>query len=312
MRYIYLSLLLALAACGGGGETTPPPQTEVLPPAPSLYTTAPNISTCSAGALKSAEKQRALDAFNAIRDMHGLPPVVYDNAADAEMAAAALIMAANKTTNHAPGVSALCYSASGFSGAQNSNLFFSSTVGDTQNIDSSFPIRAFVQDSGVSNLRDRRRLLDPFLGSTAFARVDGTSGTSNVMGAALKVIGGTPADLSLSTVNHVAFPEGNYPSLLVDKSWFLSFSVLADKMVKANNNGSYVDFSASTIEVTNSAMALMPVTAISFNYDNYGLPNHLQWKVSGLQDNMAYMVKVNNVVVNGAAQNFSYSFTLTP
>lgn len=305
MRVIPFCLLLALGACGGGAEIGEPDNG-------SIYSAEPNVAECNAGSLKTSEKQKALDKLNQIRALHGLPGVDYDTSADAEVAAAALMMVANNALTHAPQTTDPCYSSTGLAGAQTSNLYMMSG-NNTLSTDSGMPVEAFLTDSGVSSLGHRRWLLDPFLASTAFGRVDGTPQVSSTkaMAAALKVIGGGAANLTGTTFDYVAFPAGNYPSSLVDKSWFLSFSVVADRLVKANNNGSHVDYSEANVEMFDGALNSMTVSSVSANYENYGLPNHLQWKVSGLANNTLYTVKINNVRVDNVLMGYQYTFTLT-
>lgn len=305
MRVLPFCLLLALGACGGGVEIGGPDDG-------SIYSVEPNVADCSAGTLKTAEKQKALDALNQIRTLHGLPAVDYDTSADGEVSAAALMMVANNELTHTPQTTDPCYSGAGLAGAQTSNLYIMSSS-DTLSTDSSVPVYAFLTDNDVSSLGHRRWLLDPFLASTAFGRVDGTphGGSGKVMAAALKVIGDDTASLAGTSVNYVAYPSGNYPASLVDKSWFLSFSVFADRLVKANNNGSHIDYSIATIEMWDSAFNSMSVNSASYNYENYGLPNHLQWKVSGLANNTQYTVRIDNVKVNNVFRRYQYTFTLT-
>jgi hypothetical protein len=53
------------------------------------------------------------------------------------------------------------------------------------------------------------------------------------------------------------------------------------------------------------------VSDISANYEGYGVPNHLQWKVAGLKTGVTYTVKIAGVSVNGTARSYEYTFTLS-
>lgn len=308
-RISTLAAVLLLTACGGGGSATPP--VEPPPPAAGPYTVAPDVAACQAGSLKDTERQAALARLNQIRARHGLPSVTYDSTSDAAVTAAALIMVANKTLTHSPTADMNCYSAAGNTGASTSNLYLRSG-GSTLGVASTVPVDAFLTDDGVPSLGHRRWVLDPFLAKTAFGRVDGSAdGSTMTMAAALKVIGGPAANLAGTSVDHVAYPEGDYPASLVKADWYLSFSVLADPLVRGNNGSSHVDFSNATIEVDNG-LTTLPVTSVSYNYDGYGLPNILQWKVTGLASNTQYQVRIAPVLVNGEMRSYQYTFRLVP
>jgi len=52
----------------------------------------------------------------------------------------------------------------------------------------------------------------------------------------------------------------------------------------------------------------MTVSKVSFDNVGYGLPNNLQWAVSGLRSGTIYDVAITNVVVSGQTRNYSYYF----
>ena len=56
-----------------------------------LYAEEPDLDTCGAGRLTQAAKDRALEAMNQIRALHGLGPVQYSRRYDQQVQAAALI-----------------------------------------------------------------------------------------------------------------------------------------------------------------------------------------------------------------------------
>lgn len=254
-----------------------------------------------------------LAKLNAVRARHGLLPVTYDSSEDGPAAEAAMYMVANKALTHTPDTSGLCYTANAARLAGSSNLdMFWGTGYDTQSVPSANSIVDYLIDNGVSSLGHRRWVLYPFLGKTSFGRVDGQpAGTSaQYMASVLKVIGNNVSDVSAMTNDFVAYPYGNYPASEFDTSWYLSFSAIASKTNANANGNSQVSFAAATITVTNPSAQSLTVSGQSADYTGYGLPNELQWKVSGLQNNVTYTVTIANVVVNGASRQFQYNFTL--
>jgi hypothetical protein len=84
----------------------------------------------------------------------------------------------------------------------------------------------------------------------------------------------------------------------------------------ADKNSSYansqVDVSAVTIAVTKPGGGALPVSSVKVSNQFYGVPNHVQWKVSGLQDNVTYDVTVGNLKYKGKTYSFPYTFRLVP
>lgn len=271
-----------------------------------LYDTLPDVGTCDPGGLKDSEKQKALDILNEIRDLHGLEAVTYEDADDKYTEASALITAANGQLSHTPDNSWTCYTADGEEGSSKSNLYLSScgsTCSSTPDTDDI--IIAFLIDLGVDSLGHRRWVLDPFLSTTSYGRVDG----EDWAGASLKVVNDTDADISNTNIEFVAYPYGSYPAAYFDTSFFLSFTVVHDLTSKWNNDD--VDFSNADISVSdNRTRAELTVTDVSSNNTGYGVPNCLQWKVDNLQEQTTYTVTISNVNVGGAQRSYSYTFNL--
>lgn len=314
---------VAVVACGGGADGSGGipglPATPVKPPAPNtdtvnlsgLYLRAPDVAKCDAGELKPSERQKVLARINMIRALHGLPNVVYETNDNVYVTAAALIIAANEKLSHSPDTSSRCYSNDGYIGSKKSNLHMGMGRGTHYPDSSESVVDGFLIDEGVNSIGHRRWLLDPFLYSIAFSRVDGIwpgSSWGYVTGATLRVVNDVDANISHMSPTFIAYPVGNYPANLFDVNGYLSFSVLADVSNKHNN--AKVSFSDTTIRVSNAGQP-MTVHSQSSNSDGFGLPNSLQWKVTGLQRGISYDVSVNNVKLpNGSVQNYSYSFKL--
>lgn len=340
-RYITYLLPVVLAACGGGGggggssaippgpsgTATPTPSPTASPspspspsaspsPAPTgwaaqaaaLYDVVPDVATCRAGVLKASVKATLLANLNAIRALHRLPPVTYSDVEDAQEAESSLIMAANLALSHTPPTSWTCYSAAGAAGAGASNLIigWGNGLGFGSEDDQ---LAGWMNEGGSAQLGHRRWMLSPFLGKTSYGRVstilaDGT----RVTAASLRVFSFAGGAGSVSGVpSFVAYPYGDYPVRYFRASDYLSFSAIA------NNGGSFgansnVRFSGATITVTGPSGALA-VSNVSSDNDGYGVANNLQWRVTGLQQNTSYTVRISGVT--GAPQSeYTYTFRM--
>ncbi len=273
-----------------------------------LFETEPDVGACNEGALTTQAKERGLMSLNFIRALAGLPPVSYDSGDDEIVQKASLMFAANVEIDHTPPESWHCYSDEGADGAGQSNI----AVGSGSVLPEDF-ITLWADDKGVPNLGHRRWLLDPFLPDVALGLVEGTPQTgdfSQATGSAIRVISGQDADISEISLPFVAYPRGEFPTRLLSKNWFMSFSVLADHDEKFNNSSSQIDFSGVEISVENESGSDLSVTEVNAAYTNYGLPNQLKWKVPGMEDNVEYTVTITGVIVNGESKDYSYTVNL--
>jgi uncharacterized protein YkwD len=277
-----------------------------------LYVTPPAVAACDPGTLSAGAQAVALSRVNQLRALSGLPPVAYDNASSPMLQETALIMAANSALSHEPPMQWNCWTQDGFAGAGASNLHL------LWNTEAKLPdpvaaVDAFLIDKGVESLGHRRWLLDPFLKQTAFGAVHGKPTASSpyphVWSAALRVIYSNVTGTS-AAVDFVAYPLGDYPAALVDKDWYLSFSMLASKKQAYDNVA--VDLSQATVKVTKVGGGMLSVVGLTRSNDFFGNPNHLQWKVIGLQNNVTYTVAISGLVYQGKSSNFQYEFTLVP
>ena len=255
-----------------------------------------------------------LDKLNAIRARHGMPAVTYDASDDSAAAQAALYMVANATATTTPSVSGFCYTPDAARLAAVSNVMIVvpfSPGASTQDFSSPQMIVNSLINANPGVLGRRRWVLDPFLTKTTFGRVDGISiSNGNPFAASvLKVAGNNAADISQMTNDFVAYPYGIYPVSEFQTDWFLSFSAIASKTDAAANGAAQVSFASATVTVNDGSTAL-PVTGVAADYSGAGLPNSLQWKVTGLQTNVIYTVQINNVIVNSVTRQYTYTFTL--
>ncbi|MDQ0250220.1 uncharacterized protein YkwD [Sphingomonas kyeonggiensis] len=345
MRRLIPLLLLgsAIAACSGGGGSdggtvvtptpTPTPTTTPTPsptatPTPTsnepatgsdflssvalLYSAQPNIAACQAGTLKAEVGARVLATLNDIRAHHRLPAVTYASADEPAVQQSALMMAANGALSHFPPSSWNCYTSAGATAAGQSNIYLG-TGGLRYSQDADILIGWLTDTNNITanNIGHRRWLLYPFLSTIAYGRVAGVWQTNNrADGASIKVINSTQ-NTAGPLPDYVAYPFEDYPARYFENGALLSFGVIANKSSNFGSN-QQVNFSGATIAVRVRGGAALTVSNISFDNEGYGLPNNLQWSVSGLAANTTYDVTISNVVVGGAARNYSYYFRLVP
>ena len=184
-----------------------------------LYAEEPDVDACVAGRLTQAAKNRALEAMNQIRALHGLPPVQYSSRYDRQVQEASLIQAAAGYPGHYPEPSARCYTPAGAEGSRTSNLGV--------RLDPAAAMVAWTNDafnrSRVAAAGHRRWVLNPFAAYMSYGQVNGY--------AAQKVLGfdEEPRITPRIAVDYVAFPYETYPFHLVEDDPPWSFSVVEDK-----------------------------------------------------------------------------------
>ncbi|MGQ9819498.1 MAG: hypothetical protein ACUVQ1_06185 [Candidatus Kapaibacteriales bacterium] len=279
-----------------------------------IYDELPNISSCNAGRLKDSEKQRVLAIFNQIRVIHKLKPIQYAPNFDDEEAKSALITVANMILDHFPKASYSCYTQEGYQGSSTSNLYIFAASSSAMAPDSKIGLSGWMIDKNVFDLGHRRNMLNPFLKLTSFGRVDGNAikyPQYFVTGMSLKVHN-LPEYHNLSNWDQdfVAYPFEEYPSDFFDASWYLSFSVVADKTNMWNNGSNQVDFSQASVVITDQSGNTLSISDLKYDYLGYGIPNCLYWKANGINKYVTYNVKVNNVKVFGNIRNYSYWFRI--
>jgi uncharacterized protein YkwD len=321
-----LSLVSALVGCGGGGATAGTGMgtggtdgtggtSDFTTAASALYTALPDTSICRAGTLTAAEKSSALATVNAIRAAHGLASVTYDSAGDDAVMQAALMSAVNGQLDHAPPTTWGCYSASGDSGAQTSNLYLGGPSAFLTLAPSASILAGWLADVGSeATLGHRRWMLDPFLKQIAFGRVDvqATTGVKTTA-SALKVIYSADATGTV-TPDYVAYPVGDYKKAYFQGTGttdpIQSFTAIADKSSRSANGQSKVDYGVATVSVVPRGGAALAVTAVSPDYVGYGVPNLLRFRAGGIVAGVVHDVTIANVRVNGVLRSYSYSFRL--
>lgn len=269
-----------------------------------LYAELPDLATCFAGRLSQAAKNRALEAANQIRALHGLTPVQYRTAYSQQMQAASLIQAANGYPGHYPDPSARCYTTEGATGSETSNLT-GYTTGRLKSRDPAENVVRWTNDAGnrgqVSGVGHRRWVLNPFAASFAYGQVYGY-GAHKVLGYDREV-----GRLIRSEVEFVAFPYEVYPFYLVEGDPPWSFSVIEDPDARWNNRFDY--FRDATITVTRVVNgAALPITDRYTDTRGVGVPNILSWRVQDWQYDTLYEVAINGVTMqDGGTRDYVYS-----
>lgn len=300
-----LLLAIMVYSCN---ETTGPACNTKLPSAiAQLYDCGPDADNCFEGTLKSDEKIKVIAKLNLIRSIHGLQEISYNPDDEKYVQEAALITCANEQMNHQPTNNSKCFTQDGYKGCDESNLWIGS-ASQVYGWQSENMVIDWLIDDGVETLGHRRWLLNPFMRNAAFGRVDkvlsnGKHFTAGVMKVFDRLVYWPPF---ISNIEFVAFPHGNYPSYAFKPDWYLSFSLVADRETFWNNKN--VDFSNSTIQMTDESNNPVAVNSVSFNTEGFGLPNIIQWKADGLQTGKRYNVTVKRVKYNGVEKDYTYWF----
>lgn len=282
----------------------------------SLYKTRPDVKNCNAGALTATEKANLLEFTNYIRSLHKMQPLVYRTDGDEQAQNAALIMTANAFLDHTPASNVECFSQTGYDGAETSNLHLMTSWGESLGYSEDAVVGWLIDDKSASGdqLGHRRAVINPFVNGVAFGRVDGNpkvAGQENSFctGMSMKYQGyysGTAAGLE---IDYVAYPYNDYPPVLFNKDFYLSFTAIVDKNSLWANQG--VDFTSATVTMTTANGQTVAVSSLKYDNDGWGsLPNNLQWKAAGLLEKTRYNVEVKNVKYNGQTLNYSYWFNL--
>jgi len=260
-----------------------------------LYVDAPEISKCREGALQAAEHERVLQAVNAVRALHDLPPVRSNKRMVALAAKASLVMAATGVMSHFPAKNAACANADGRSGSAESNLYLGTFP--TGLVPSSEQmVASWVKDLNVQGLGHRRWILDPYLGAIAFGRVDNPA--KQLSAGALRVHDPAEPPPVPASGTFVAWPVGRYPAALWDRAAEWSVSLVESSADRFASQFAY--FAKSTVEVRDEeTQRPVDVSRLYRDDQGFGVPNLLSFRVSGAQPGRWYKVTVRNVTNKG-------------
>ena len=270
-----------------------------------VYSSEPDVAKCVEGAVSESEKDIVLERINYIRSLHGLPSVVYEENDDIYTAECALIIAANEDLSHTPGSDWKCYSEDAYTGCNKSNIFIQWGI-EPAMFKSESVVDAFMTDEGVESLGHRRWMIDPWLAHISFGRADDFS--NKITGSAIKVINLDEQNISSSNIEFVAYPYEDYPTELYNENVMMSFTVIADRLNKWNNDD--VDLLTAAIAIKDPANNLIKVSGTKSDNDGYGVPNNLRWYAESIEPGVRYNVAITNVLVNNIPKTFSYWFEL--
>ncbi len=303
-----------------------------------LYSKEPNTQNCSEGILNNSEKQKVLNRLNYIRGLHGLPTVFYNSNNDNLTAKLALALAVNIDKFERPNSSFKCWSGQAGIGVNDSlsySIIYSSTysqISSGMNLYRSENfVDALLMDSRRENSAGSRWLLNPFLKSISFGRVDGeplvakttTVGYDGetierkadyVSEATINFSSDEQQNLADLNVKSTAYPIGEYPKELFEKGKYqhgyppMLFYVIAfnKKIVRQQD----VNFSNSSVQISNENGESLEVNSLQREANNKDLPNMLTWKVNQIKQGAKYIVTVKNVKVFDTVINYEYWFRL--
>ena len=282
-----------------------------------VYEVEPNVANCECGSLTMTEKQKIINFINKVRKHHKLGEIVWSNKHDKRVQSAALSMLATGIISHSP-VSGKCSSADSDSGRASSNLSIkSSTVND--GFSSIEHLIGWLKDNHSQtqphSVGHRRLIINPFLSATCLGKAEGPHPTNTGWYLGTAALWGINTDVmapSTCANDFVAYPYENYPIDWVDKTFYLSFSPLADPSWWWGGKNK-VAFDNAVITMTTESGQAVQVSDKAYDYDAWGcFINNLSWKVvGGLKDEVKYFVKISNVIVNGSTREYSYWFKLT-
>jgi hypothetical protein len=213
-----------------------------------------------------------------------------------------------------------CYSQDAYDGSGNSNIYMA-TANGISNVTSESMVDGWLseQHSVGGELGHRRWILDPFLRSTAFGRVDIYEPNKYIIGASMYISDWVAT--TQANVEFIAFPFNDYPSsALTDNisnlnQIYLSFTVLANKNKHNQWNGdnASVNFKDAIISVTDDGGTNYSINSRSADSITFGVPNCLEWRLNNFQPNIKYNVKISNVKLkDGSVKEYSYWFKVNP
>ena len=151
-----------------------------------------------------------------------------------------------------------------------------------------------------------------FLTKTAYGEVSNTEAKSvaTILGAAMKVVYPYASQTLGTTMPKgvIAYPYHVYPKKFFAKTEPLSLSILVNTQNAYANNT--VDFSQAKLIVTRrDNQHIQTISNIQYDNISYGLvANNLQFHFNAMQYNVIYDVQVQNVLVDGKAEDYAYWF----
>lgn len=250
-----------------------------------------NTATCTLGVNSLNHKEATLRRVNYFRAMAGLPGgVTLSETLNTKCIRAAMMMSAENDLSHEEQPNWECASAEGWEAAGHSNLALGR--------EGPGAIDLYMDDPGTGNevVGHRRWILYP---------------PQVVMGT-----GSVPAQGVKTSANAlwVLADFGVHPSLPEFVAWpapgYFPYQLLPRSSSRWSFSRRDASFANATVSVMHNGSPVV-VNVISRNDDGYG-DNTLVWTVAGVPTtapaaDRPYVVTVNNVLVSGSPQDFSYT-----
>jgi hypothetical protein len=257
------------------------------------------IAGCNAGTTSLTYQEAARSRYNWFRAMAGIPAGVrFDATNNQNDQQAALMMSANGQLSHTPPSSWTCYTSAGAQAAGQSNLCLGYSLTQDPGC-----VAAYIQDSGSNNtaVGHRRWILYPQ------TRVSGTGDVTPAFGSGYShandltawdsnVFGPRPATRQA----YVAWPPPGYvPYQNVYARWSFAYPAanFSGATVSMTRNGTSVSSTLETVQNGYGENTLVWVPALPSPYPAPSADESI-------------VVNVNNVLIGGAPQNFSYTVTV--
>ncbi|MCX7015388.1 MAG: hypothetical protein NTW86_23020 [Candidatus Sumerlaeota bacterium] len=254
-----------------------------------------DVDQCIAGDTSADFKAAVLGRVNYFRGMCALPAVAFNDVKSYNCAEAALIVSRNNYTGEDPPDTLKCWTLTGHDAVQKSLRTLGVAGPDSVDL--------YMQSANNTFCRQRRWLLYPPQVSMGNGAVTPTAPYSpaNALWAA-----GPMGTRPLAPTVVVWPPMGFVPLNLLFDRWSFSYNRAYD-----NYPNDHVDFTHATVSMwRNGAPLSLTVDPVypAFNSSVYIGDHTLVWRPSGLNpaEGVHYQVLVNNVVVDGVAQRFSY------
>jgi len=272
------------------------------------------VSSCDPGSTSQAYQDATLERVNVVRALAGLPGDISEFSGATEQVDdqdAALIFVANQQLSHFPPDTWTCYTASGYDGANHSNIALGWSSPTAYDFSGPTAVASYMDDSGNSNAEvgHRRWILFPpqinmATGDVGPAYQAGLyyNGSYYFSANALWVFG--PFGSRPPAPDGIAWPPRGYvPWQLLPTSsnrWSLSIQ--------------YANFDNASVSMTRNGVALPTPTLDPTQYNGQGLngasyigDNTLVWEPSGVTYSQPTSDVVYHVVVSGITGNGGHS-----
>ena len=253
-----------------------------------------DVAGCNPGTTSPAFRAAVMQRFNFLRDLAGLSDITQDDGLSALAQSSALMQASNGTLSHTPPTTWTCFTDAGNQASAKSNLF--------QGLNGWDAVTGYINEDG--DLGHRRWVLFPGLQRFGTGDIPVTAANPQSYNALYVITGDAPPATPQIRDGFTAWPpKGFVPYKFAFNTW--SFSVPG------------ADFSGAAVAVADGTGAAITVNGGSALTNGYGdntfafqpvFPNGTRPAPMGAD--IPVTVTISNVMVNGAAQNYTYTVTL--